>query len=270
MNGFAAPFFPEGHEELTKPWRAPYWALLCTSTSTVLTTIDGAVEKGNEKLPFLDEAVAAHLCPPTAIGWKVKVTHPSKPCRNTSAFAGQAYASAGLTGSALHTMAVLQVFQAKLLPSMNKSGPDPAAFRDLRSATDLALSATKTTARAIGRAMASLVVLESHLWLNLLEIKGADKAAFLDSPVSTTGLFGPAVDSFTERFTTAQKSLQAMHHFLPKRSSSAAASSRQKSMPTQQPTKPAPATAQPKAAPSFDSTPPSAFPLLSTRVPILR
>lgn len=62
----------------------------------------------------------------------------------------------------------------------------------------------------LGRAMASFVVLECHLWLNLMEIKDTDKAAFLDSPVSPTSLFGPAVDRFTEHFTAAQKTLQAV------------------------------------------------------------
>lgn len=36
------------------------------------------------------------------------------------------------------------------------------------------------------RAVASSLVLERHLWLNLTEIKDADKAAFLNSPVSPT------------------------------------------------------------------------------------
>ncbi|XDV16593.1 hypothetical protein PO909_016240 [Leuciscus waleckii] len=51
--------------------------------------------------------------------------------------------------------------------------------------------------------MASLVVLERHLWLNLTEIKDTDRAVFLDSPVSTTGLFDLAVDGFAERFMVA-------------------------------------------------------------------
>ncbi|KAL0204601.1 hypothetical protein M9458_002619, partial [Cirrhinus mrigala] len=38
-----------------------------------------------EKLPPLDKSVVTHLCPPTAIGWKAKASHPSKPCRTTSA-----------------------------------------------------------------------------------------------------------------------------------------------------------------------------------------
>ncbi|ROL54791.1 hypothetical protein DPX16_23237 [Anabarilius grahami] len=245
----SAPFFPEVHEELTKSWRAPYSARLHTTSRSALTTVDGSDTKGYEHLPPLDEAVAAHLCPPAAVGWKTKRALPSKPCRTTSTLAGRAYSSAGQAASALHSMAIFQVFQAKLLRSLDESGIETPAFKDLRSATDLALRATKATAQAIGRSMASLVVLERHLWLNLTEIKDQDKTAFLDAPVSPSGLFGPAVEGFTERFTAAQKSSQAMRHFLPKRSSSASASSRPRPAPAQQ-TKPAPSTSQ--AAPPKD------------------
>ncbi len=102
----ASPFFPEVHEELTRSWRAPYSARLRASSSSALTSVDGAEEKGYRKLPPLDESVAVHLCPPTAIGWTAKAAHPSKPCRTTSALVGRAYTSA------LHSMGVLQVFQA--------------------------------------------------------------------------------------------------------------------------------------------------------------
>ncbi len=244
-----SPFFPEVHDELTRSWRSPYSARLRTSASSALTTVDGTEEKGYERMPQLDESVAAHLCPPTAIGWKAKASHPSKPCRTTSALAGRSYASAGQAASALHSMAVLQVYQAKLLSAVDESEPDPATLRELRSATDLALRATKTTAQAIGRSMASLVVLERHLWLTLTEIKDADRVSFLDAPISPSGLFGPAVKGFAERFTEAQKVSQAMRHFLPKRSSPAAAQSHPRTAPTQQPAKPAPAvydTQQPR------------------------
>ncbi len=170
----------------------------------------------------------------SAIGWKAKASHPSKPCRTTSALAGRSYASAGQAASALS--------------AIDESEPDPATLRELRSATDLALRATKTTAQAIGRSMASLVVLERHLWLTLTEIKDADRVSFLDAPISPSGLFGPAVEGFTERFTEAQKASQAMRHFLPKRSSPAAAQSRPKTAPTQQTAKPIPAVSAPQPA----------------------
>ncbi len=84
-------------------------------------------------------------------------------------------------GSALHTMSVLQVFQAKLLQDMDESGRDPNAFTELRTAMDMALRATKATAQPICKAMAYLVVLKCHLWLKLMEIRDAEKMAFLDS-----------------------------------------------------------------------------------------
>ncbi|KAL1264167.1 hypothetical protein QQF64_004522 [Cirrhinus molitorella] len=43
-------------------------------------SVDGAEEKGYDKLPPLDELMAVHLCPSTAVGWKA---HPPKPCRTT-------------------------------------------------------------------------------------------------------------------------------------------------------------------------------------------
>ncbi len=60
--------------------------------------------------------------------------------------AGCAYLVAGQAASALHSMAVLQVFQAKML-SYEEAGLDSASLRDLRSATDLALRATKAGIR---------------------------------------------------------------------------------------------------------------------------
>ncbi len=92
---------------------------------------------------------------PTRSRLESEVHSPLQPCRMTSALAGRAYSSARQAASALHSMAVLQVFQAKLLQVMDESRPDPAAFKELRSATDLALRATKATAQAIGRSNAT-------------------------------------------------------------------------------------------------------------------
>ncbi len=158
---------------------------------------------------------------------------------SSSAVAGKAYSVAGQAASALHSMAVLQVFQAKMLAN-EEAGLDSASLRDLRSTTDLALRTTKATAQAIGRSMSSLIVLERHLWLTMTKMKEADKVPFLDAPVSSGSLFGPAVEDFAEHITENQKSSQAMQHFLPRRTSSSSASSRPRPAPTQQTAKPTP------------------------------
>ncbi|KAL0177570.1 hypothetical protein M9458_026464, partial [Cirrhinus mrigala] len=79
--------------------------------------------------------------------------------------------------------------------------------KKLRSATDLALRATKKTAQGIGRCMGSLVTLQRHLWLTLTDMRESEKAQLLDAPISPLGLFGDAVGS--EKFLEAQK--QSVH-----------------------------------------------------------
>ncbi len=70
-----SPFFPEVHDELTRSWRSPYSARLRTSASSTLATVDGAEEKGYERMPQLDESVAAHPLP--SAGRRKPVTRPS-------------------------------------------------------------------------------------------------------------------------------------------------------------------------------------------------
>ncbi|KAL0178303.1 hypothetical protein M9458_027197, partial [Cirrhinus mrigala] len=185
-----APFFPEVHEETSRSWRSPYSARAQAAGSRMLSSVDGADRWGYTKPPPVEEAVAAHLCP-SARGWKSAPSLPSKPCRTTSHIADKAYMAAGQAASAIHTMAVLQAFQAKMLQTL----PDSAAFKKLRSATDLALRATKKTAQGIGRCMGSLVTLQRHLWLTLTVMRESEKAQLLDAPISPLGLFGDAVGS---------------------------------------------------------------------------
>ncbi len=96
-------------------------------------------------------------------------------------------------------MALLQVHQAKALRDLHEGGHDPQVHHELRAAMDLALRATKVTARAVGRAMSTLLVQERHLWLCLADMRDTDKVRFLNSPVSQTGLFGDAVENFAQQ-----------------------------------------------------------------------
>ncbi len=79
--------------------------------------------------------------------------------------------------------------------------------KELRRATDLALCATKHTARAVRRTMAGLVAAERHLWLNLTEIREKEKAFLLDAPISSSGLFGDAVNTVVDKFRAAKTQL---------------------------------------------------------------
>lgn len=108
-----------------------------------------------------------------------------------SALANRAYGGAGQAGSALHMMSVHQFFQAKLLRDMDESSWDPGAFMELCTATDLALRVTKVATQAVCMAMASLVVLEHHLWLNLTDIRDNQKDGVPRFPNIPQGTFRP-------------------------------------------------------------------------------
>ncbi len=83
------------------------------------------------------------------------------------------------------------------------TGLTPEAVKELRRATDLALRATKHTARAVGHSMAASVAAERHLWLNLTEIREKEKTFLMDAPISQSGLFGEAVSAVVDKFRCA-------------------------------------------------------------------
>ncbi len=217
------PFFPEVHEELTSSWMAPFTARSRSSASSVLTTLDGGVARGYTGIPQVEKAVAVHLCPRNAATWRNRPRLPSKACKLTAALAAkfvghiQILWVTNLWVSALHAMAILQVHQAKALKQVHEGSTDPGLMQELRTATDLALRATKVTARSLGKAMSTMVVQERHLWLNLAEMKDVDKARFLDAPISQGGLFGDTVEGFAQQFSAVQQQTEAIQHILPRR-----------------------------------------------------
>ncbi len=162
------PFFPEVHEELTGMWKAPFTARNHASGPSSLTTLDGGAAKGYTRIPPVERAVAMQLCPNSTLRGEPSL--PSRACKHSSDLNGRAYQACGEAASALHAMALLQVHQAKALRDMHEGGHDPQVHHELRAATDLVLRATKVTARAVGRAMSTLVVQERHLWLCLADM----------------------------------------------------------------------------------------------------
>ncbi len=213
------PFFPEVHEEVTRSWKAPFSARNRPSASSVLTTLDGGAAQGYVEVPPVERAIAMQLCPQGAAAWRGNPRLPSRACKFSSALTAKAYGAAGQAASALHAMALLQVHQAKALKQLHEGDADPGVLQELRTATDLALRATKVTARALGQTMSTLVVQERHLWLTLSDMRESDKHRFLDSPISQAGLFGEAeVEDFAQQFSAAQKQTEAFRHILPRRS----------------------------------------------------
>ncbi|KAL0163691.1 hypothetical protein M9458_039444, partial [Cirrhinus mrigala] len=239
------------HEELTKSWKAPLSARSRHVISPSLTTLDGGPARGYTEVPQVERAIAMHLCPQNAASWRGCPRLPSRACKFSSALVAKAYVASGQAASALHAMAILQVYQAKVLKDLHEGVPDPELLHELRSATDYALRATKVTAQALGRAMSTMVVQERHLWLNLAEMRDAEKARFLDAPISQTGLFGETVEEFAQQFSTVKQQTEAIKHILPRRAASAGPA-----QPTQQPP-PVPRWLRPRNLPVLQPDPPN-------------
>ncbi|KAI2644897.1 Transposon Ty3-G Gag-Pol polyprotein [Labeo rohita] len=177
---------------------------------------------------FPSSPTSSYLSPGEASSLKAP-TLPSKPLRTTSALLGKGYTSAGQAGACLHTMSLLQAYQADLLKELAEG--EKVDLEELRKTADLALRATKETARAVGRSMAAMVAAERHLWLTLSDMKEKDRVFLLDAPLESSGLFGDAVDSVVNRYQEARKQAAAFQRFLPRRSLAHVAAGREQPQP---------------------------------------
>jgi len=125
--------------------------------------------------------------------------------------------AAGQAGMALHTMAILSN-QADVLKEMDEgSGITPEAVKELCKATDLALRATKHTARAIGCSMAGAIAAEHHLWLNLMEIHDKERFSSWTPQFLNLDCLGEVVNTVVDKFRAAKSQSAALRQFMPRR-----------------------------------------------------
>ncbi len=212
------PFLPDLHTEVEKEWKKPFSARIHKFQRNSYANIAGMRENGYERMPPVEETLASYLSMGETPSLKVP-SLPSGPLQATSRLNGKAYAAAGQAVASLHTMAVLQAYQADLLKDLDSGqGLSPDEVAELRRTTDLALRATKQAASAMGRSMAAMVVTERHLWVNLADLEKKEKGFLLDAPVSPSQLFGASVETVVEKFREARARSAAFKTFIPRRS----------------------------------------------------
>ncbi|KAI2652402.1 Transposon Ty3-G Gag-Pol polyprotein [Labeo rohita] len=208
------PFIPDLQTEVSRSWSSPFSARLFIPASYNYGNVAGLDERGYRAMPRVEQTLASYLSPGSASSLKAPAL-PSKPLRVTSALVSKGYTAAGLAGACLHTMSVLQAYQADLLKELDEGEEiNETDIVELKRTADLALRATKETARAIGRSMAALVAAERHLWLTLSDMKEKDRVFLLGAPLSPSGLFGDSVNSVVNRYQEAHKQVAAFQRFL--------------------------------------------------------
>ncbi len=225
------PFFPDLHTEVSRSWKKPFSARLYIPASDYYDNVAGLGDCGYRAMSRVEQTLASYLSPSVASSLKAPVL-PSKPLCTTSALVGKGYTAAGQAGACLHTMSVLQAYQADLLKELDEGKQIKSDdIVELRRTADLALRATKETARAIGRSMAALVAAERHLWLTLSGMKDKDRVFRMDAPLAPSGLFGDTVNSVVDRPQEARKQAAAFQRFLPRRSIALGAAGREQPQP---------------------------------------
>ncbi len=146
------PFFPNLHTEVSRSWKTPFSSRLFIPASDYYGNVAGLSKCGYRAMPRVEQTLAGYLSPGAASSLKAPVL-PTKPLCVSSALVGKGYTAAGQAGACLHTMAVLQAYQADLLKELDEGEQISSSdVGELRRTADLALRATKETARANGSA----------------------------------------------------------------------------------------------------------------------
>ncbi len=109
-------FFPDLHSEVSRSWGRPYSARLFSPSLVDYSNVSGLNYRA---MPRVEQRLASYLSPAVASSLKAPAL-PTKPLRTTSALVGKGYTAAGQAGACLHTMAVLQAYQADLLKELDE------------------------------------------------------------------------------------------------------------------------------------------------------
>ncbi|XP_016319979.1 uncharacterized protein LOC107671579, partial [Sinocyclocheilus anshuiensis] len=132
------PFFQDLHQEVSRSWKQTFSARITNAAAADFATVSKMADHGYGAMPAGEETLATHLAPNSAPSWKSRPTLPSKPCRITSSLIRKSYMAAGQAAATLHSMGVLQAYQAELLKELDKGeGLTPEAVKELKRAADL-------------------------------------------------------------------------------------------------------------------------------------
>ncbi len=112
-------FLPDLHPEVEKEWKKSFSSRIYWFQLTSYANIEGMRENRYEGMPPVEEMLASYLSVGETSSLKVP-SLPSKPLQETSRLKGRAYVAAGQAVTPLHTMVVLQAYQADLLKDLDK------------------------------------------------------------------------------------------------------------------------------------------------------
>ncbi len=96
---------------VSRSWARPFLARLFIPASDYYGNVAGLNERGYRVMPRVEQTLASYLSPRVASSLKA-LALPTKPTPHYIRAVSKGYAAAGQAGACLHTMAVLQAYQA--------------------------------------------------------------------------------------------------------------------------------------------------------------
>nr|XP_013884265.1 PREDICTED: uncharacterized protein LOC106532682 [Austrofundulus limnaeus] len=215
--------FPDFVWELTSSWSKPLSIRTFVPGQGQYLDMEGAYQAGLVSIPPMETCLAAYLAPSHNQGVSGPTLLSSKPCRFSSAQLEKIYKAQGNTAHALSSVTMFQTYKAMALAELADQMPQEKLLlpllNEIRLSSDHILCVSRCAALALGKGMASTVVVQRHLWLTLSDVPDKDRAAYLDEPIMPTGLFGQELDIIQTKFEQRKKQAEALCCIIPRHDS---------------------------------------------------
>ncbi|MGH0128924.1 UNVERIFIED_CONTAM: hypothetical protein FKN15_004845 [Acipenser sinensis] len=202
------PVFPDFLEEVRSSWNHPALAPSVVKWAAPLASC----VLGLAEFPPVDSTIMALVQGPPVGGvpkdpacpygqWKVTETHLKK-----------AYAAEAQVTCLANMAGLLMVYLDGILQSATL--PEPVAS-ELCLILSMLLLVSDFQRQALGRSLASLVVVHRQFWLSQARVPDEDKSALLDMRISPCYTFGPAVEETLQLTHQEHESSRQIASMLP-------------------------------------------------------
>ena len=210
------PVMPHFTEHLEFSWNEPLSAAVPISMLQPVSKVDGLQALIDQGAPPIEEIVVDFLEPKssTSEGKTVKFQDPARELtRELSNKSLRLHAQSAASASSL---AILLGSMEKIITAAASTGLRPAACQDLLVTLTNGMQILGGMGQAAGAGIASMVVLQRHLWLQLTTLSKSKKSRLTKAKVGREGLFGPNLQSCLDRHSKLKEEREALEELMPK------------------------------------------------------
>ncbi|KAJ7986648.1 hypothetical protein DPEC_G00342070 [Dallia pectoralis] len=208
-----APCLPALAKYAEAAWREPLMARAPARAYMPFTRVAGRGEAITSATPRLERAMSALFLPAESQWLDRKPSLPAPKDRFTAQLADKCFQFGAQSVAAANNLALMAGAISRITTGATSISAKELA--DISRLSGAILHLNQAHAVCAGGTMATAVVTQRHLWLSLSSLKECQKAPLLNAPVSTTGLFGEAVETATLAFKKVEEDRMLLSRHLP-------------------------------------------------------